>query len=112
MSILQVGRFVISGAHLVLNSIDADADADRVLSRDVLRFPFVDAGHDWLIFALPPAELAVYPAETGGGQELFLMCRAPTSATRTSRRRWAQVSASHTATYDAVQFGCQPGERR
>jgi hypothetical protein len=42
--------------------------------RDVLDYPFVDAGHDWLIFALPPAELAVHPAEANGRHELFLMC--------------------------------------
>jgi hypothetical protein len=51
-----------------------DAEADRQFLRDVLRFPFVDAGHDWLIFAVPPTEIAVHPAEANGGQELFLMC--------------------------------------
>jgi catechol 2,3-dioxygenase-like lactoylglutathione lyase family enzyme len=63
---------MISGAHVVLYS--TDADADRAFFRDVLEYPYVDAGHDWLIFALPPAELAVHPAETSGGHELFLMC--------------------------------------
>ena len=52
----------------------SDAEADRAFLRDVLRFPFVDAGHDWLIFAVPAAELAVHPADASGGQELFLMC--------------------------------------
>jgi catechol 2,3-dioxygenase-like lactoylglutathione lyase family enzyme len=63
---------MIFGAHVVLYS--ADAGADRAFFRDVLGYPFVDAGHDWLIFALPPAELAVHPAESTGGHELFLMC--------------------------------------
>jgi catechol 2,3-dioxygenase-like lactoylglutathione lyase family enzyme len=63
---------MISGAHVVLYS--ADAEADRAFFRDVLKYPFVDAGHDWLIFALPPAELAVHPAGSAGGHELFLMC--------------------------------------
>jgi catechol 2,3-dioxygenase-like lactoylglutathione lyase family enzyme len=63
---------MIFGAHVVLYS--ADAAADRAFFRDVLGYPSVDAGHDWLIFALPPAELAVHPAESTGGHELFLMC--------------------------------------
>jgi catechol 2,3-dioxygenase-like lactoylglutathione lyase family enzyme len=63
---------MIFGAHMVIYS--ADAAADRAFWRDVLGFPSVDAGHDWLIFALPPAEVAVHPAETDGGHELFLMC--------------------------------------
>jgi hypothetical protein len=45
-----------------------------VFFRDVLDYPFVDAGYDWLIFALPPAELAIHPADSNGGHELFLMC--------------------------------------
>ena len=47
---------MISGAHVVLYS--KDAEADRNIFRDVLRFPSVDAGHGWLIFALPLAEAA------------------------------------------------------
>lgn len=63
---------MIRGAHVVLYS--TDAEADRAFFRDVLDYPFVDAGHEWLIFALPPAELAVHPAEANGRHELFLMC--------------------------------------
>jgi hypothetical protein len=63
---------MIRGAHVIIYS--TDAAADRAFFRDVLEYPFVDAGHGWLIFALPPAELAVHPAETNGKQELFLMC--------------------------------------
>jgi catechol 2,3-dioxygenase-like lactoylglutathione lyase family enzyme len=63
---------MIYGAHVVLYS--ADAAADRAFFRDILEYPFVDAGHDWLIFALPPAELAVHPADEAGAHELFLMC--------------------------------------
>jgi len=51
----------ILGAHLTIHS--RDASADRALFRDVLGHPSVDAGHDWLIFTLPPAELAVHPVE-------------------------------------------------
>ena len=63
---------MITGAHAILYS--ADADADRAFLRDVLGFPSVDAGGGWLIFALPPAELAAHPSEAGGRHELYLMC--------------------------------------
>ena len=46
----------------------------RAFFRDVLELPSVDAGGGWLIFALPPAELAVHPAEGDAHHELYLMC--------------------------------------
>ena len=63
---------MIFGAHIVLYS--TNADADRAFLRDVLGFSFVDAGRGWLIFALPPAEAAVHPADENGRPELYLMC--------------------------------------
>jgi len=63
---------MIRGAHVVLYS--TDAEADRAFFRDVLDYPSVDAGQGWLIFALPPAELAIHPADADGVHELFLMC--------------------------------------
>jgi hypothetical protein len=62
---------MITGAHAILYS--KDADADRAFLRDVLGFPSVDAGGGWLIFGLPPAEVAVHPASRSG-HELYLMC--------------------------------------
>ncbi|MEY2517122.1 MAG: hypothetical protein QOJ89_4480 [bacterium] len=63
---------MITGVHAVIYT--TDAEADRAFFRDVLGFASVDAGGGWLIFELPPAELAAHPHETGGGHELFLMC--------------------------------------
>ena len=63
---------MISGAHFILYS--KDAEADRAFFRDILSFPSVDAGHGWLIFALPPAEAAFHPGASNGPHELFLMC--------------------------------------
>jgi catechol 2,3-dioxygenase-like lactoylglutathione lyase family enzyme len=63
---------MINGAHILLHS--PDADADRAFIRDVLGFRSVDAGHGWLIFALPPAELAVHPGDGPSHAELYLMC--------------------------------------
>lgn len=61
---------MIIGAHSIVHS--TDPDADRTFLREVLRFPHVDVGGGWLIFGLPPAELAVHPAESGS-HELYLM---------------------------------------
>jgi len=61
----------VTGAHLM--AFSTDAGATRAFLRDVLELESVDAGGGWLIFALPPAELAVHPAEEGGRQELYLM---------------------------------------
>jgi hypothetical protein len=63
---------MILGAHVVLYS--KEATADRAFLQDVLGLSSVDAGHGWLIFALPPAELAVHPAEENGRHELYFMC--------------------------------------
>ena len=63
---------MISGAHAIIYS--RDADADRAFLKDVLGLPFVDAGGGWLIFALPPTEVAVHPDESGGRHELYLLC--------------------------------------
>lgn len=62
---------MIIGAHVVIYS--TDAEADRAFLRDVLQFPHVDAGHGWLIFRLPPTEVAVHPSDENDLHELFLM---------------------------------------
>ena len=63
---------MISGAHVIVYS--KDADADRNFFREVLGLPSVDAGHGWLIFALPPAEAAFHPAADNNRHELYFMC--------------------------------------
>ena len=102
---------MIAGAHVLLYS--SDADADRKFFREVLGFGSVDAGGGWLIFALPPAELAVHPSEAipaglaqnanAGhrmlGAVLYLMCddlekqvaelkKKRVSCTGVERERW------------------------
>ncbi|MBT8100794.1 MAG: extradiol dioxygenase [Gammaproteobacteria bacterium] len=63
---------MINGAHCMIYS--TDADADRAFFRDVLELPNVDVGGGWLIFGLPPTELAVHPADANNTHELYLMC--------------------------------------
>ena len=63
---------MITGAHSIIYS--TNADADRAFLRDVLKLTHVDVGHGWLIFGLPPAEVAVHPSEKNNVHELYLMC--------------------------------------
>lgn len=63
---------MINGSHVIIYS--HDPEADRAFLRDVLGYPHLDAGAGWLIFKLPPAEIAVHPADGPTGHELYLMC--------------------------------------
>src|SRR5207253_8158360 len=61
----------ITGAHMLLYT--PEAEAAREVLRDVFGWSHVDAGHGWLIFALPPAEVGVHPGDAPG-HEVTLMC--------------------------------------
>jgi len=63
---------MITGVHAVIYA--RDANRTRAFLRDILEFPSVEAGHGWLIFALPPAEAAAHPTDGEQHHELFLMC--------------------------------------
>jgi len=63
---------MFNGGHVVIYS--TDADADRRFLKDVVKLDHVDAGHGWLIFALPPTEIAVHPHASSGAHEFYLMC--------------------------------------
>ncbi|HKO03031.1 MAG TPA: extradiol dioxygenase [Thermoanaerobaculia bacterium] len=62
---------MINGAHSIIYS--TNAEADREFLRDVIGLPHVDVGHGWLIFGLPPAEVAVHPGDNNT-HELYFMC--------------------------------------
>jgi len=84
---------MINGAHVIVYS--KDPEADRIFFRDVLKFPAVDAGHGWLIFALPPAEAAFHPAEKNDLHELYFMCddlNATTESLRAQNVRCGSVT--------------------
>jgi hypothetical protein len=63
---------MFNGAHVIVYS--RDAEADRAFLGDTLGFPNIDAGGGWLIFKLPPAEVAVHPTDGEPKHELYLMC--------------------------------------
>jgi catechol 2,3-dioxygenase-like lactoylglutathione lyase family enzyme len=92
---------MITGTHIVLYS--TNADADRAFLRDVLGFHHVDAGHGWLIFALPPAETAVHPAEASAGRhELYLMCDDLKSEIAALTKRGVIFSAIEEARWGSI----------
>ncbi len=92
---------MINGAHIVLYS--KDPEADRAFFRDVLQLPSVDAGHGWLIFALPPAEAAFHGLEkesldkndaaSNHRHELYFMCDDLAATLRDLKNKKVPVSA-------------------
>jgi len=84
---------MISGAHVIVYS--RDAEADRAFFRDVLGFRWVDAGHGWLIFALPPSEAAFHPAEANGTHELYFMCDDLEAEMSALRAKGVECSGVH-----------------
>jgi hypothetical protein len=63
---------MITGAHSIIYS--TNPEADRAFLRDVMKLPNVDVGGGWLIFGLPPAEVAVHPSDKNNVHELYFMC--------------------------------------
>jgi catechol 2,3-dioxygenase-like lactoylglutathione lyase family enzyme len=85
---------VIVGVHAIVFS--NDAEADRAFFRDVLGFGSVDAGGGWLIFELPPAELAAHPDDRGDRYELYLMCDDVNATVAELRAKGAQFEGEVT----------------
>lgn len=93
---------MISGAHVVIYS--KNAAADRAFFRDVLQFPSVDAGHGWLIFALPASEAAFHDSESNDRHELYFMCddiaatlgeltKKSVKVSEVRKERWGKVAS-------------------
>jgi hypothetical protein len=64
--------YMITGAHMIIYS--KNPDADRIFFRDVLKFTHVDVGDGWLIFGLPPSEIAIHPSAKNNLQEVYFLC--------------------------------------
>jgi predicted enzyme related to lactoylglutathione lyase len=77
------------GLHAIVYS--TAPEEDRRFFTDVLGLTSVDAGAGWLVFTLPPAELAVHPDETGGRAELYFMCEDIRSTLAALRRKGVRV---------------------
>src|SRR5205807_201085 len=84
---------MIIGAHSIIYS--KDPEADRAFLRDVLKLPNVDVGGGWLIFALPPAEVAVHPGDKNDVHELYLMCEDVAVFIEELRKRKITCSEIH-----------------
>ena len=94
---------MINGGHVILYS--KDAEADKAFIKNVLRFSYVDAHQGWLIFKLPPAEIAFHPTDGLGKHEFYLMCddieqtladltaRGVTISQPTSRAGWGLLAS-------------------
>jgi len=98
---------MISGAHVIVYS--KDADADRAFFRDALGFKSVDAGHGWLIFALPPAEAAFHPGEKNSIHELYLMCEDLTVEMATLAKKNVKCSEIHEERWGSITKVRLPG---
>ena len=95
---------MINGAHIIIHT--KDPEADRAFFRDVLKFSSVDAGHGWLIFAMPPFEAAFHDSESNDRHELYFMCddiaatlkdlqSKKVKVSDVSEQRWAKTCILH-----------------
>jgi len=101
---------MISGAHVIIFS--KNAESDRKFFRDTLNLPHVDAGEGWLIFALPPAELAVHPAEKNGPHELYLLCDDLKATLKELRKKKIACSAPAEQSWGKIVEMTLPGGGR
>jgi hypothetical protein len=98
---------MIIGAHAIIYS--TDAERDRAFLRDVLRFTHVDVGGGWLIFGLPPAEVAVHPAEKNGAHEVYLMCRDLGTFMEEMRQHGIECAPPHVMSWGLLTHLSLPG---
>ncbi len=96
---------MFTGAHVVIYS--KDAEADRSFFRDVLGFRCVDAGHGWLIFALPAAEVAFHPLDENNKHEMYFMCddlKALMASLRKKGVRFGEVAEQRWGTLTRIRL--------
>lgn len=98
---------MIVGAHSIIYS--RDPDGDRSFLRDVLNLPSVDAGGGWLVFGLPPAEVAVHPSEQNDVHEFYLLCDDVTELVATLKREGVECSAPEAMSWGVLTRVTLPG---
>jgi len=97
---------VIFGAHVILNSTNADADRDFL--KDVIGLSSVDAGHGWLIFAMPPSEAAIHPADAPT-TDLYLMTNDLAADMKSLEQKGVGFSQVDEALWGSVTHFTLPG---
>ena len=98
---------MIIGAHSILYS--KDPQADRAFLRDVLEFPNVDVGGGWLIFGLPPSEVAVHPSRKNDVHDFYLMCDDVKAFRSEMRKRRVPCSAVRSLGWGVLTAVTLPG---
>jgi hypothetical protein len=98
---------LVTGAHAILYSLDADRD--RAFFREALALPSVDAGEGWLIFALPPAEVAVHPGGENGRHELYLLTKDVAAFVAAMNDRGLACSEPRALAWGTITYLTLPG---
>jgi hypothetical protein len=98
---------MITGAHSIIYS--TNAVADRTFLRDVLKLPNVDVGDGWLIFGLPPAEVAVHPSNENDVHEFYLMCDDIKAFVRDMKKRGVECDPVNDQGYGLLSQVKLPG---
>jgi catechol 2,3-dioxygenase-like lactoylglutathione lyase family enzyme len=86
-----------------------NAEADRAFFRDILGFKSVDAGHGWLIFALPPAEAAIHPSDGSGTHELYFTCDDLKAEIASLAKKGVKCSEVHEERWGSITKMRRPG---
>ena len=98
---------MITGAHAIIYS--AKPDADRAFLRDVIGLPSVDTGGGWLIFGLPPSEVAIHPADESGRHELYFLVADVAAFVARMKKQKIRCSALHTEQWGVITNVTLPG---
>jgi hypothetical protein len=100
---------MIFGAHVIVYT--KDSEADRTFFKDVLGLASVDVGHGWLIFAMPPTEVAFHPASENDFQELYFMCSDLETEMLALRQKGCRVFGGTTSRM-GIRYEDSPPRRR
>ena len=98
---------MLTGAHVILYSKDAERDRDFL--RGVLKLPHVDAGHGWLIFALPPSEIAVHPSEESEAHAFYFLCEDVRAFVASMQRKKVTCSPVEEQRWGSITHLTLPG---
>ncbi len=98
---------MIIGAHSIIYS--TNPEADRAFLREVFGLPHVDVGGGWLIFGLPPAELAVHPSEKNDVHEFYLLCEDVEALISGLARKGIECSPVHKESWGLLTAVTLPG---